>query len=100
MRARSKENEEKAMLLLMKMCKRSIGKFPDSLKQDLELLKKDNLTRNERNCITLRADEKRIYHFFIQLAKDAIEVLKGRAGLLEANPKAKAYYDSIKHLLD
>ena len=99
MKAISKKNEEKALILLLKMCKENLGKFPDSWESDIQLLKKDNLTYNERNCIMFRAGEKRIYNFFIKFATHAIEVLKGKAKPPEDMPKMKAYYASIQHLL-
>ena len=61
----TKENEEKALLMLKKMCEEHLAKFPDTLESDMEKLKKDyKLTYNERNCIILRAGEKLVSYVY------------------------------------
>lgn len=87
------------MMKLMKMCKEGLGKFPNTLEEDLELLKKESLTYNERNCIIYRAGEKRVYSFLMRLATDTVEVLKGKLKVPDSDSKTKAYYASIQHLL-
>ena len=61
------EDEIKALNLLKKVSIETLAKYPNSYEEDLELLKKNDLTYNERNCIILRASEKNvmIFHKFI-----------------------------------
>ena len=42
------------------MCEIAIKKYTMPLEVDLELLKTDNLTRNQRNALNLRIDEKTV----------------------------------------
>ena len=64
----SKENELAAWKLISQACQEALDRYPNTLKEDIELLKKDdeehNLGFNIRNCIMFRKGEKYIYHFF------------------------------------
>ncbi len=100
----SKENEEKALSFLKRLCEENLAKFPETLEHDMELLKKGQLTYNERNCIILRAGEKRVYRFYIQLAKNVFEIFAGKSKAIAAEltaswPKMKPYLASIQHLI-
>ena len=84
--------------MLLEQCKQNLNEFPDSFEHDLEILKKDNLTYNERNCIILRVGEKRVYNFLIKFCTKVIDALNGK-GKVEENRRTKPYLISIAHLL-
>jgi len=47
--------------MLSRLCEENYSKFPETLESDMEKLNKEKLTYNERNCIVLRAGEKRVF---------------------------------------
>ena len=65
----SLENEKKSLEMLLSNVKERLSRFNDSYESDMEELKQNqNLSYNERNCMIIRSDEKRILLFYINLA--------------------------------
>jgi hypothetical protein len=58
--AYSPKNESRALKRLGRLCSERLALYSDSYDSDLKLLSGD-LTPNERNCILLRASEKRVH---------------------------------------
>ena len=56
------KNEIKVLEYVEKLSLECIAKYPNSLEEDLKILKEDNgsLTNNQRNCILMRAGEKEV----------------------------------------
>jgi hypothetical protein len=61
-------NEIQAWGLIKEMAELSMTKYPNGLEEDIELLKNDKLTFNEKNCIQYRKGEKEILHYLIDCA--------------------------------
>ena len=81
------------------MCQKNLKEYKESLEEDEVLLKKTNLTYNEKNCIILRAGEKRVYSFHIQLATKVIELFNKKLKEINIDEKSKSYLITIKHFL-
>ena len=94
-----KENEIKSLMLLKEQCEKSLGKYPDTMEEDATFLKSEELTQNQRNCIILRMNEKRIFQFYIEMAKYALEKLKGKEGSSTKIDlsKCEVYLKTINH---
>jgi histone-lysine N-methyltransferase SETD3 len=50
------------------MAQAAYKNYPTTYEEDLEILKRDDLTKNQRNCVLLRAGEKEILLFYINIA--------------------------------
>eukprot|EP00826_Nyctotherus_ovalis_P026086 TRINITY_DN2035_c0_g1_i16.p1 TRINITY_DN2035_c0_g1~~TRINITY_DN2035_c0_g1_i16.p1 ORF type:complete len:276 (+),score=56.25 TRINITY_DN2035_c0_g1_i16:73-900(+) len=70
----SLENEKQVLKKAKDIASEYLLRYPDSCKKDMELLKTD-LTFNQRNCIILRSDEKRIFQGIVELAKLGLELI-------------------------
>ena len=70
------ENEVEAWRLMHKFSEATAAKYPQTLEEDIALLKKDeeekHLTYNQRNCLILRYEEKNILNNLM----DAYEIVK------------------------
>jgi hypothetical protein len=71
--------ERNALRLLQSMCLGAITRYPQTIQEDIELLKKDdeeyNLDYTERNCIIERAGEKRVLHHWLKLIDKIMPIL-------------------------
>jgi len=72
----NKENEVKALKALKVLCKDALLEYPTTLSEDLELLKNNSFSFNERNAIIYRKEEKVIYKFYIEFTDKVIKWLK------------------------
>lgn len=87
----SLENELKAWEHMTKFAKAALAKYPQTLEEDVALLKKDaaehHLSYNQRNCLTIRHEEKMILKFLL----DAHDIVKkwGAMKGSEARPLMK-----------
>jgi len=72
----SLENEKKVLARTKKIASECLKMYPDSYEKDMELLNKTNLTFNQRNCIILRSDEKRIFRGMIELAELGLALIE------------------------
>ncbi|KAL4487539.1 hypothetical protein ABPG72_007059 [Tetrahymena utriculariae] len=70
------QNETEMWVRISNMCQNSISLYSTTLKEDKELLAKDNLTQNQRNCVLLRSGEKEILQFYIEMADKMQKLLK------------------------
>ena len=73
----SKENEIKVLKTLKLLCRDSLYDYPTTIEEDIELLKDDKLTFNQRNCIIFRKGEKVIFKFYINFFDKVLNFLKG-----------------------
>jgi len=53
-------NERKMLERLKDIAETYLSQYPQTYEEDLVLLKDENLTFNQRNCITFRAEEKNV----------------------------------------
>jgi hypothetical protein len=65
---RSLANEAQSLLALAAACAEALRRFPTSLEEDEALLRSHWLSRNARNAILMRRGEKRVLHYFRDLA--------------------------------
>jgi hypothetical protein len=70
----SVKNELDVMKKIQEICEKELNKYPHSLEEDEELIRKDknqetNLTNNFRNCVIMRMSEKKILKYYIQFAR-------------------------------
>lgn len=66
------ENEVKAWALIKETCEAALKRYPTTLLEDIELLRNgDNLSFNQKMCITFRRGEKEILKFLIECADGA-----------------------------
>ncbi len=56
----SKKNERKVWLRIKAMSQDALARYPQTLEEDYEILKRTDLTFNERNCTLFRSGEKEI----------------------------------------
>jgi len=52
-----------------------VSRYPQTLAEDMEILKREDLTFNERNTTLFRSGEKEILHFMIELADYVLNLL-------------------------
>eukprot|EP01017_Pseudomicrothorax_dubius_P027102 TRINITY_DN3084_c0_g1_i10.p2 TRINITY_DN3084_c0_g1~~TRINITY_DN3084_c0_g1_i10.p2 ORF type:complete len:598 (-),score=164.66 TRINITY_DN3084_c0_g1_i10:1899-3692(-) len=71
----SVENEKKMLATVRRICDGQLARYPTTLEEDLRLLKQDDLTENQRNCILLRSGEKEILQHFVKLAETVAPLL-------------------------
>lgn len=50
------------------MSQEALSRYPTTLEEDMEILKRTDLTFNERNCTLFRSGEKEILVFLIEMA--------------------------------
>eukprot|EP00826_Nyctotherus_ovalis_P025624 TRINITY_DN1987_c0_g1_i5.p1 TRINITY_DN1987_c0_g1~~TRINITY_DN1987_c0_g1_i5.p1 ORF type:complete len:565 (+),score=157.58 TRINITY_DN1987_c0_g1_i5:256-1950(+) len=84
------ENEKKALLKAKEVATEYLSKYPDSYEKDMELLNQKDLTFNQRNCIVLRSDEKKILMGIMELAELGLKLLN-----MNNSNKAKEYYEKV-----
>ena len=72
----SKRNERKVWEAIKAMAQEGLERYPHSLEEDMEILKKEDLSFNERNCTLFRSGEKEILHFLIELADYVLNLLQ------------------------
>ena len=57
------------------MCAEALARYPCSLDEDYEILKRSDLTFNERNCVLFRSGEKEILVFLMEMGEYVIKLL-------------------------
>lgn len=57
------------------MCCEALARYPVSLNEDYEMLKREDLTFNERNCVLFRSGEKEILVFLLELGEYILNLL-------------------------
>ena len=66
----SHTNETATWRKILKEANEALNKYPTTLEDDLEILEEDkSLTRNLRNCIMFRKNEKVVLHFLKDCAE-------------------------------
>mmetsp|Transcript_10316 Transcript_10316/g.8871 ORF Transcript_10316/g.8871 Transcript_10316/m.8871 type:complete len:203 (+) Transcript_10316:1203-1811(+) len=58
--------EERTLVVVREICSKQLSRYRTSLKEDQELLKKNDLSYNIRNAILLRSGEKEILEYMIK----------------------------------
>ena len=76
MRAISYKNEQSVHYSLLEMFSVQLAKYPTSLEEDMEILKSESLTSNQRNAVLFRVGEKEICEFFIDSSKQCLELME------------------------
>lgn len=73
----SVRNEIQVLTYMARVCKHHLSKFEHSLEHDNELLESGKLPMysNERNAVVMRRGEKRVYDFYINIARKGIKYL-------------------------
>ena len=72
----SKQNERRVWERIKIMAEEYLSRYPNTLEEDMQILERDNLTFNERNCTLFRAGEKEILIFLIDMADYVLRVLE------------------------
>ena len=72
----SKANEKKVWIRIKTMAQEYLSRYPNTLEEDMEILERDSLTFNERNCTLFRSGEKEILHFLVEMADYVLNVLE------------------------
>lgn len=70
----SLKNENMVWNMIKFECSEAMAKYPTTIQEDIELLKGDTLTSQQRMCVSLRHDEKEVLQFMLN-ANDKIEAL-------------------------
>ena len=73
----SKANELRVLATLLASCEQSLQRFDTSLEQDVALLSGDELPRNARNCVLMRAGEKHVLQQYIGFLEWTLPLLRG-----------------------
>ena len=71
----SLKNERKVLEKIYSMAKAGLNAYPTTYQEDLEILKRDDLTFNQRNCVLFRSGEKEILIFLINATEKFIPLL-------------------------
>lgn len=71
----SRANEIQVWQAVKTICTDYLNEYPTTLDQDIELLKDDSLTFNQRNCVLFRSGEKEILVYFIEFADLCLSLL-------------------------
>lgn len=72
----SKENELEVLSALKLACEERLREFETTIEQDTEILKNEELSFNEVNCVGLRLGEKEILKFFIDFSKSIPKLME------------------------
>mmetsp|Transcript_7199 Transcript_7199/g.5468 ORF Transcript_7199/g.5468 Transcript_7199/m.5468 type:complete len:96 (-) Transcript_7199:55-342(-) len=56
------------------MASEALQHYPTTYEEDLEVLKREDLTFKERNCVLYRSGEKEILHFFIETSSKFLKL--------------------------
>jgi protein-histidine N-methyltransferase len=87
-----RDNEIAALTMLAEACQDRLRQFPTSIDEDNALLKDHALSRNMRNIILIRHDEKTVLNYFLELAKAALPLLKDASCDLSAHAVGEGRY--------
>jgi len=71
----SVNNEKRALLRLKALMEERLSLYSTSLEQDVEMLKTQQLTENQRNIVMLRKGEKVVLHWHLQLVETCLPLL-------------------------
>jgi len=71
----SLEIEQRVLEDCKAICLEQLKCYPTTLEKDLELLKTNTLTTNQRNCVLLRSGEKEILHELIKFSEICLPLL-------------------------
>jgi len=94
-------NEMATLIELEKACEESLKKFPHSLKTDHKLLKVNKWEdSNHRNCIIMRAGEKEVLMWYINLCRRGRELLsmpynRHAKEAPSRDLRLRAYYEAV-----
>jgi hypothetical protein len=58
------------------MSQEALARYPQTLEEDYEILKRTDLTFNERNCTLFRSGEKEILVFLIEMSDYVLNLLE------------------------
>jgi len=58
------------------MSRDALSRYPQTLEEDKNILKRTDLTFNESNCTLFRSGEKEILHFLIEMSDYVINLLE------------------------
>ena len=64
----SRQNELKTMKMLLRLCWKSLAGYPRTLKGDIDMLQRDDLTTNMRNSLMFTIYEKNALNSLIEFA--------------------------------
>ncbi len=56
--------------------------YLESYETDQELLKREGISFNQKNCIMFRMGEKRVLRFFVTLAEEGLKVIQGKVEII------------------
>ena len=71
----SKKNELATWKLIMGYCSEGLEQYPSTKEEDEEILKREDLTFNMRNCVLFRHGEKEILAFLFELGEKVTQIL-------------------------
>ena len=58
------------------MSAQALAAYPQTLEEDMEILKREDLTFNERNCVLFRSGEKEILVFLMEMSDYVLKLLE------------------------
>lgn len=71
----SRHNERRVWSVIKGMAAEGLSLYPHSLDEDREILKRPDLTFNERNCTLFRSGEKEILIFLLNFSTFVLNLL-------------------------
>ena len=89
----SVNNEKRTLLKLKALMEARLSQYPTSLEQDMEMLKTQQLTENERNIVVLRKGEKVVLHWHLQLVETCLPLLSADIEEFKRMKKTGTPYD-------
>jgi Rubisco LSMT substrate-binding len=72
----SLRNEGRVLQRIQNLAKEAMAKYPTSYEEDMEILKRDDLTYNQRNSVLYRSGEKEILQFLIDTTAKFLPLLE------------------------
>lgn len=72
----SKRNERRVWIRIKAMAEEALARYPNTLEEDYEILKREDLSFNERNCTLFRSGEKEILRFLVEMADYILNLLE------------------------
>ena len=69
------KNEKKVLNKIHLLAKTKYDNYPTSVEEDVEILKKEDLTFNQRNCVQMRHGEKTILVFLMQMTEVFLKMI-------------------------
>mmetsp|Transcript_15397 Transcript_15397/g.15375 ORF Transcript_15397/g.15375 Transcript_15397/m.15375 type:complete len:490 (+) Transcript_15397:259-1728(+) len=90
-------NERKVLQHVQKLAKSGIDLYPETLQEDAQILQREDLTENQRNCVLMRQGEKQILDWYFKFSDLALALLDMERKEVKKAAKGSPYESYLTH---